>query len=218
MIGQWWSRGWMLFAGHGPAGRLAMRIAALSAPPHKERVSLARMHPAGYIAASATLHHRELAIGRHVFIDERAVLFQRKNGGPILLGDGVCIYRDAILETGAGGRLQLEPGVSIHPRCQINAYVSEIRIGRDAMLAPGCALYPYDHGTRADQPIKRQPLSSKGPIFIGEGAWLGYGTVVLGGVSVGKGAVIGAGSVVTRDIPDGAIAHGVPARVVGKRQ
>jgi serine acetyltransferase len=40
---------------------------------------------------------------------------------------------------------------------------------------------------------------------------------VLDGVRIGKGAVIGAGAVVTNDIPDGAIAVGVPARVVKMR-
>nr|MDJ0577657.1 DapH/DapD/GlmU-related protein [Xenococcaceae cyanobacterium MO_234.B1] len=47
--------------------------------------------------------------------------------------------------------------------------------------------------------------------------WLGYQVIVLDGVSIGQGAVIGAGSVVTRDIPSGAIAVGVPARVVKMR-
>lgn len=50
-----------------------------------------------------------------------------------------------------------------------------------------------------------------------DGAWLGVGVIVLGGVRIGAGAVIGAGSVVTQDVPDGAIAVGVPARVVKMR-
>jgi maltose O-acetyltransferase len=40
---------------------------------------------------------------------------------------------------------------------------------------------------------------------------------VLGGVTIGDGAVIGAGSVVSKDIPSGAIAVGVPARVIRMR-
>ena len=40
---------------------------------------------------------------------------------------------------------------------------------------------------------------------------------MLSGVRIGKGAVIGAGSVVTKDIPENAIAFGVPARVVKMR-
>jgi acetyltransferase-like isoleucine patch superfamily enzyme len=60
-------------------------------------------------------------------------------------------------------------------------------------------------------------LQTKGDIVIEDDAWLGVGVVVLDGVRIGKGAVIGAGSVVTRDIPDNAIAVGVPASVVKMR-
>jgi acetyltransferase-like isoleucine patch superfamily enzyme len=47
---------------------------------------------------------------------------------------------------------------------------------------------------------------------------LGAGAKVLDGVAIGDGAVIGAGAVVREDVPARAIAVGVPARVVGKRE
>jgi len=62
--------------------------------------------------------------------------------------------------------------------------------------------------------IMDQPLSSKGDIVVRDGAWIGHGVTVLSGVTIGEGAVIGAGSVVTNDVPDYAIAAGVPAVVV----
>jgi acetyltransferase-like isoleucine patch superfamily enzyme len=46
-------------------------------------------------------------------------------------------------------------------------------------------------------------------------ARVGGGSVLLPGVSIGVNALVGAGSVVTRDVPDGAIVAGNPARVVG---
>lgn len=52
------------------------------------------------------------------------------------------------------------------------------------------------------------------PITIGAGAWIGTRSIILGGVTIGCNAVIAAGSVVTRDIPAGATAAGVPARVI----
>jgi acetyltransferase-like isoleucine patch superfamily enzyme len=84
-------------------------------------------------------------------------------------------------------------------------------------IAPCCAFYPYNHGIVPGIPIRKQPLQSKGGIVVDDGAWLGFGVIVLDGVRIGKGAVVGAGSVVTRDVPDGAIACGVPARVLMMR-
>lgn len=212
-----WTRFWMQHAGLSGFGKIATRFATWFAPPHKSRVYLATMNPKGYIAANAIIYHADLRLGRNIFMDERVVIFQRENGGPVELGDRVSIFRDAILETGYGGYLTIGADSSIHPRCQLNAYMAPIQIGSGVMIAPNCALYPYDHGIAPGQPILEQPLRTKGGISIGDGAWLAFGVIVLGGVSIGKGAVIGAGSVVTKDIPDGGIAVGVPARVVKMR-
>lgn len=53
------------------------------------------------------------------------------------------------------------------------------------------------------------------PVKIGRNVFVGARSVILKGVTVGDDAVIGAGSVVTRNIPEGAIAAGNPARIVG---
>jgi len=50
---------------------------------------------------------------------------------------------------------------------------------------------------------------------IGRAARIGGGSVLLPGVTVGANALVGAGSVVTRDVPEGAIVVGNPARVIG---
>ncbi|MFC7479987.1 DapH/DapD/GlmU-related protein [Luedemannella flava] len=50
---------------------------------------------------------------------------------------------------------------------------------------------------------------------MGRGARVGANVTILPGVRIGAGALIGAGAVVTRDVPDGAVAVGVPARHVG---
>jgi acetyltransferase-like isoleucine patch superfamily enzyme len=53
--------------------------------------------------------------------------------------------------------------------------------------------------------------------LIEDDVWVGYGTIVLTGVTIGRGSIVAAGSVVTRDVPAYSIAAGVPAKVVGQR-
>ena len=49
---------------------------------------------------------------------------------------------------------------------------------------------------------------------IGEGVMFGTGSTIIQGKTVGMGAIIGAGAVVIEDIPEGATAVGVPAKVI----
>lgn len=216
MKGQW-VRFWMRFAGLHPFGRIATGLAEWFALPHKARIYLAYQTRAGYIATSATIHHQELQLGENVFIGDRVIIYQAKEGGPAHLSDKVCILRDSVLETGYQGHIRIGAETWIQPRCQFNAYVAPIEIGRGVDIAPNCAFYSYDHGIAPGIAIREQPLHSKGSISIGDHAWLGVGVTVLSGVRIGKGAVIGAGSIVTRDVPDEAVAVGRPARVVKKR-
>ena len=52
------------------------------------------------------------------------------------------------------------------------------------------------------------------PTVVERGASLGSGCVVLGGIRVGAGALVGAGAVVTRDVGEGEVVAGIPARAV----
>lgn len=194
-----------------------MRLAAWGAPPYKARTYLAWMNERGFVSPAATLYHRGLRMGKHVFIGDRAIVFEGRDGGEVVLGDGACLFGDCLLETGQGGSIRIGAGSRVHRGCQLIAYRSQIHIGRDVGLAQNCALYPYQHGIAPGKPISEQPLTSKGPIVIGDHAWLGVGVIVLDGVRIGEGAVVGAGSIVTEDVPDGAIALGAPARVVKRR-
>jgi acetyltransferase-like isoleucine patch superfamily enzyme len=213
-----WARFWMCFAGLGGFGRIAMGIAGWGVPPYRSRVGLARMHRQGYIAPSATIHHAHLQLGASVFIGDHVLIYQApQETGSVDLGDRVRLHRDIVIETGLGGSLTVGAETNIQPHCQFSAYISPIRIGSGVLIAPYCAFYPYDHGIAPGIPIRKQPFQTKGGIIVDDEAWLGVGVIVLDGVRIGKGAVVGAGSVVTHDVPDGAIAAGVPARVVKMR-
>jgi acetyltransferase-like isoleucine patch superfamily enzyme len=60
----------------------------------------------------------------------------------------------------------------------------------------------------------KQPLTSKGPVRIGEGSFLGYRTVVMPGVTLGMHCVVGCNSVVMRSFPAYSMLAGSPARRV----
>jgi len=212
-----WAQFWMRYSGQGRAGRLSARLAAWFYPPYKGRHALARMSPAGYISPSASIYAGNLTLGKHVFLGDGVTIFDRTGGASVVIGDEVYINKNTIIELGKGGSLSIGDCTTIQPNCQISAYAGTIKIGVDVQIAPNCAFYPYDHGMSPDKPMNTQPLLSKGGIVVEDDVWLGYGVIVLDGVRIGKGAVIGAGSVVNQDIPSGAIAVGVPVKVVKNR-
>lgn len=207
----------MRFAGLSSFGRIATRLATWFVPPYYGRCYLARLNRKGYISPTATICHDNLRLGENIFIGDRVVIYKDIDGGKVELGKRVHIYGDTFIQTGRGGSIKIGNDSHIQPRCQLSAYLSNIHIGCRVQIAPNCAFYPYDHGMEPDRPIIEQPLQTKGGINIGDDVWIGFGVIVLDGVKIGRGAVIGAGSVVTHDIPDYAIATGIPARVIRKR-
>jgi len=208
----------MRYAGLGHFGRIATRLAVWFSPPYYGRSHLARLNPKGYFSPSAIIHHESKCFGPNVFVGDHVVIFQAVDGGAVELDERVHIYGDTYIQTGSGGSVKIGCNSHIHPRCQLSAYKSRILIGRDVQIAPNCAFYPYNHGIAPGRLIQEQPLESKGDIVIEDDTWLGFGVIVLDGVRIGKGAVVGAGSIVSKDIPDGAIAVGSPARVVKMRR
>jgi len=56
----------------------------------------------------------------------------------------------------------------------------------------------------------------QGPIMIGDNVFIGSNSTILYDVTIGNNVIVGAGSVVTKDIPEGSIAAGVPAKVIGQ--
>jgi acetyltransferase-like isoleucine patch superfamily enzyme len=87
-----------------------------------------------------------------------------------------------------------------------------LTIGAHSVVVSGNPDY-----SRLDIPMKRQ-VGSIGGISIGNDVWVGVGARITDGVTIGSGSVIGAGAVVTDDVPDYAIAAGVPAKIIGNRK
>ena len=74
------------------------------------------------------------------------------------------------------------------------------------------------HTERRDIPMGRQGEYNTGDIVIGNDVWIGARVIFPhGNITVGDGAIIGVGSVVTKDVPEGAIVAGNPAKVIKYR-
>ncbi|HEY9371834.1 sugar O-acetyltransferase [Streptomyces sp.] len=90
--------------------------------------------------------------------------------------------------------------------------VAPITIGADVQIGPNVQLLTPTHELDAE---RRRAGWEKGiPITIGDNVWLGGGVIVCPGVTIGANTVVGAGSVVVKDLPEGVLAVGNPARVV----
>jgi acetyltransferase-like isoleucine patch superfamily enzyme len=61
---------------------------------------------------------------------------------------------------------------------------------------------------------ERQLKITEKPIHIKKGAWIGSGSIILGGVTIGIHSVVAAGSVVSKSVPDYAIVGGNPAKII----
>lgn len=144
----------------------------------------------------------ECRIGPHVYIED-ARLGDRSDCGPFAkLRPGTEVAEDVHIGSFAElvrtkvGRGSKVPHVS---------YLGDTDLGEDANIGAGTITANFDG-------IKKNRTE------IGDGAFVGVDTMLVAPVKLGNGARTGAGSVVTKDVPAGATAVGVPARVVRRKE
>lgn len=107
-------------------------------------------------------------------------------GNRVTFGKNVFINHSAILS--ASGGIEFEDGVAV---------------------APGVRIATINHDFN-----ERHTKYTYGKVTIGKNAWIGMNVTICPGVRIGKYAVVAAGAVVTKDIPDYAVAGGVPAKII----
>jgi acetyltransferase-like isoleucine patch superfamily enzyme len=119
--------------------------------------------------------------------------------------------------TQVGTFVEIQAGATVGSRCKIQSHTficDGVHIGDETFVGHG-VMFINDKVPRV--------LNEEGdfqsdedwellPVNVGKRVAIGSGAVILGGVTIGDGAVIGAGAVVTKDVAEGTIVRGVPAR------
>jgi acetyltransferase-like isoleucine patch superfamily enzyme len=161
-------------------------------------------------------HPGKIRIGDNVVIDDHCCLDAKgtDNRG-IALGDRVFVGRNTILSC-KNGDIVLDDDANIGFNVEIFS-ASRVRVGKKVLVAAYTYLVGGDHlYDRTDVPVLEQGRTARG-IEVDDHAWLGAHVVVTDGCRVGRDAIVGAGAVVVGEVPDFAIATGIPARVVRNR-
>lgn len=93
-----------------------------------------------------------------------------------------------------------------------------VEIGHDVWFGQDIYVTDANHGYQDPATPPGLQLGAHEPVVIGDGTWVGHGSVILPGSRIGKHVVVAAGSVVTGEVPDRAVVGGVPARVIRRHE
>ncbi|WP_275061311.1 acyltransferase [Diplocloster modestus] len=151
------------------------------------------------------------------------------------------VLRGRINIENKNGFVHIGNGCNIGDSCMINS-ITGVTIHNQVMISWNVTIYDHNaHSTNSREReqdirsiyereiskdnnavqnwrdhIKDWSVVKSAPVVIHDNVWIGFGCIILKGVTIGEGAVIGAGSIVTHDIPPYTIAAGNPAVLVGK--
>ena len=153
-----------------------------------------------------------------------------ENDAPYRLIDGVEFGSGVVVQSftnlygcriGDGTRIgpfvEIQRGAVVGSMCKIQSHTficDGVEIGDRVFVGHG-VMFVNDKTPRATNDegvLAGEDDWSLLPVRVGDGAAIGSGAVILGGVAIGESALIGAGAVVTRDVPAGEVVAGVPAR------
>ena len=115
------------------------------------------------------------------------------------------------------GEVRIGAKTVMGQECTISAY-QHVHIGRECIIADRVMLIDFDHGVvEVERPIRLQGIYKR-DVNVGHNVWMGYGACVLRGVTIGDNSVLGTYAVATKDVPANAVAAGVPAKVIRRRE
>ena len=86
--------------------------------------------------------------------------------------------------------------------------IGGIELGDNVQIGPHVTIVTDNHD------FKNRYVLRCRKVVIGNNVWIGAGVSIMPGVHIGDNAVVAGGAVVTKDVPDGAIVGGNPAKVI----
>jgi UDP-2-acetamido-3-amino-2,3-dideoxy-glucuronate N-acetyltransferase len=140
------------------------------------------------------------------------------------LGRGVRIWHNCNIygatigeETTIGSMSEIR-GVKIGSHVKIEAFVfipEGVTIEDEVFIGPHVS-FTNDrdpHATNPDGSVRGSGDWQMAKTLVKKRASLGANATILPGLTIGEGALVGAGAVVTKDVPDGAVVYGNPAKI-----
>jgi acetyltransferase-like isoleucine patch superfamily enzyme len=146
-----------------------------------------------------------------------------QNPQHIKIGDNVFIRNGARIETYTTSNDRIpELIIGNNTNIEQNVHIichNRIHIGSNVSITGNCAIvdttHPYEEVNDLIK-IGARILDDDAFVEIGDGCFIGFGSIILPNVRIGEYAVIGAHSVVTKDVPNYCVAVGNPAKIVKK--
>lgn len=131
-----------------------------------------------------------------------------------------CTIED---ETRLGTFVEVQKGATIGKRCKISShsFICEgVTIEDEVFIGHGVKFIndKYPRATTADGLVQTEADWKVQPTLVRTRASIGSNATILGGIVIGARAIVGAGSVVTRNVPDGAVVAGNPARKLPEKR
>ena len=106
-------------------------------------------------------------------------------------------------------KLHIGPGTHVSTANLDGIAPQLITIGRDCMITPRVMILTHDASFFIH--TRRYKFA---PVRIGDRVFIGYGAIIMPGVTIGENSIVAAGAVVTRDVPSNTVVGGVPAAVL----
>lgn len=163
------------------------------------------------IDPATTYLYGDIEVGRDTIIYPHSIIEGKvKIGRTCQIGPFAHLRSGTILEDGAqiGNFVEVvRSRIGSDTKIKHHSYIGDAVIGKGVNVGAGTIIANYDG-------------KNKNTTFIGDGAFIGVGTILIAPVKIGRKAVTGAGSVVTKnkDVPAGVTVAGVPAKVLKKKK